>query len=103
MNESPERRVFWDQSEVPTGTKALIIKVKDPFLTLVAFESPDEEYPLFDQRLAYVEITQDEWASVKDDPQKADTLALQFGSLVQRAMGASWHRWHPSETPSSQD
>jgi hypothetical protein len=92
-----ERRVFWDRAEIPPGTKALVIKVKDPILTLVAAESPDEEFPIFDEKVAYVEITPDEWAAVKDDPREADALARQFGGLVQKAMGASWHRWHDSE------
>ena len=95
------RRVFWDQSEIPPGTKALIINVKDPILTLVAAEDPDEEHKIFDEEAAYVEITLEEWAAVKDDPEKADTLARQFGGLVQKAMGASWHRWHDSESEAS--
>ncbi len=35
---SIERRVFWNRADIPPGTKALIINVKDPFLTLVAEE-----------------------------------------------------------------
>ena len=96
-----ERRVFWDRSEIPAGTKALIINVKDPILTLVAAEDPDEEHTIFDGKAAYVEITPEEWASVKDDPEKADALARQFGGLVQKAMGASWHHWHDSEDKTS--
>jgi hypothetical protein len=96
-----ERRVFWDRSEIPDGTKALVITVKDPIITLVAEDVPDEEFPVFDEKLAYVEITREEWASVKDDPEKADELAQQFGRLVQEAMGASWHRWHPAQSESS--
>lgn len=96
-----ERRVFWDRSEIPDGTKALVITVKDPVITLVAAEAPDEEFPVFDEKLAYVEITREEWASVKDDPEKADELAQQFGGLVQEALGASWHRWHTAQSESS--
>lgn len=92
-----ERRVFWDRSEIPDGTKALVITVKDPIITLVAAEASDEELPVFDEKLAYVEITRQEWASVKDDPEKADELAQQFGRLVQEVLGASWHRWHSAE------
>lgn len=92
-----ERRIFWDRADIPKGTKALIINVKDPFFKLMAKDSPDEELILFDDKEAYVEVTEDEWLNVKDDPQKADELARQFGRLVQESLGADWHRWHDAE------
>ena len=61
-------------------------------------EQPDQEFKLFDDRKAYVEITVDEWRAVKDDPAKADALARRLGGLVQKSLGASWHRWHESES-----
>lgn len=99
MNDSPsKRRVFWDRADIPSGTKALVINIKNPILTLIATEQPDDRYKIFDRRIAYVEITREEWAAVKDDPQKADALARKFGELVQEEMGASWHRWHDSNS-----
>jgi len=88
-----QRRVFRHRDEIPPGTKALIVNVRVPIMTLVADEEPDAESVLYDERKVYVEITPDEWAEVKDDRARADELVKQFGPLVQRALGASWHRW----------
>lgn len=98
MTETFERRVFWDRSDIPEGTKALVIQVKDPILTLVATEDLDAEHKIFEHKTAFVEITLEEWTEVKNDQAKADALAKQFGGLVQAAMGASWHRWHDAES-----
>lgn len=94
---SPARRVFWNRADIPTGTKAIIVRVQDPLITLISPESPEEELPVFEEKVAYVEITLDEWAAVKDDQSKANALVKQFGGLIQESLGASWHRWHDTD------
>jgi hypothetical protein len=95
MTDQPqERQIFWDQEEIPEGTKVLGIKVKIPVMTFFAGAMAEHKYPLFDEQMAFVEITPEEWSTVKDDAQAADILARQFGGLVQQSLGASWHRWH---------
>lgn len=95
MSELPfNRRVFWDQDEIPEGTKVLGIRVKDPILTLFTGVQFEQQLPIFDETFAFVELTHDEWNAVKNDPLATDVLARQFGALVQQSLGASWHRWH---------
>jgi hypothetical protein len=95
-NQPQDRPIFWDWDEVPKGTKVLGIKVKIPILTVVAGAMAEHRFPLLDEQMVFVEITPEEWSAVKEDPQAANVLARQFGRLVQRSLGASWHRWHDS-------
>jgi hypothetical protein len=87
MEEKPtERRVFWDKADISPGTKALVINVKDPSLTLFAGEQPGQAFKLFGDRQAYVESTVDEWLEVKDDSAKGTPWPVSLVSSLRNRL-----------------
>ena len=83
--------------EIPPGVKVLGIKVKDPPIQLEWSEGPDSEAAVYQYRVVYVELTEAEFSAAKGEQVKIDALGRQLGSLVQRKLGASWHRWIEEE------
>ena len=88
-----ERRVYLDRKEIRKGVKVLGIRVKDPLIQLEWSEGPDSEATLYSYDMVYVALTEEEFAAAQGDQARIDTLGREFGPLVQRTLGASWHRW----------
>lgn len=98
MTDKPfQRRIFWEQDDIPEGVKALVVKVRYPVVTLIADEAPDKKHNVFEELNAFIEITADEWSMVRDNTERANAMAKQFGHLVRDSLGGHWHRWHDPE------
>ncbi len=92
-----ERKVYLNAADVPAGTKVLGIKVKNPMMLLLSGEGPGEETIIYAHRTVCVELTVEEFLAARGDQQKIDALGRELGPLVQRRLGASWHRWIEEE------
>jgi hypothetical protein len=77
----------------------LAIRVKDPVIQLEWSEGPASEAAIYPYRVVYVELTEEEFMAIRGDRDKIDALGREFGPLVQRALGAAWHRWIEEEKP----
>ena len=93
------RKVYLNPRDIPTGVKVLGIRVKDPLIQFEWPGGPDSESTLYRYQMVYVELTEEEFLTVRGDQARIDDLGRQVGLLVQRTLGASWHRWIEEDRP----
>lgn len=93
------RKVYLNPRDIPKGVKVLGIRVKDPLIQFEWPGGPDSEATLYSFRLVYVELTDEEFLTLRGDQARIDDLGRQVGPLVQHTLGASWHRWIEEDRP----